>query len=65
VVKPLRSLVRDTRSNATGISCFQCQTATRSSLSLSAPLRPFYPVCSPPPGCFFTRDFAHKGGSVR
>jgi hypothetical protein len=48
--------VRDTRALATGISCFPCQTATWSFLRFSATPRPFYPACSPPPGCFFPRD---------
>jgi hypothetical protein len=53
VVKPLSFLVRDTRARATGISCFPCQTTTRSFLRFSAPARSFYPACSMPPGCFF------------
>jgi hypothetical protein len=65
VARPLRFPVRDTRARATGISCFSCQTSTRSFLRFSAPLRPFYPACSPPPGCFFARNFAHAGGRVR
>jgi hypothetical protein len=46
------SPVRDRRARATGVSCFQCQTATRSFLRISAPPRPFSPSCSPPPGFF-------------
>jgi hypothetical protein len=26
---------------------------------------PFFPACSPPPGCFFARACAHAGGPVR
>jgi hypothetical protein len=37
VVIPLDSPVRDTRARATGISCFPCQTSTRSYLHFSVP----------------------------
>jgi hypothetical protein len=53
MVKSLHFPVRVTRERATGISCFPCQTATRSFLRCSAPPRPFSTACSPPPGCFF------------
>jgi hypothetical protein len=53
VVKSLNFPVRDTRARATGISCFSCQTSTRSFLRFSAPPRSFSPACSKPPGCFF------------
>jgi hypothetical protein len=65
VVKALQSPVLDTRAGVTGISCFPCQTFTRSYLPFSAPLRPFSPACSPVPACFFARYCAHAGGPVR
>jgi hypothetical protein len=36
----------------------------RTFLRFSAPPRHFSTACSPPPGCFFARDFAHAGGPV-
>jgi hypothetical protein len=53
------------RARATGISCFPCQISARSFLRFSAPPRPFSLACSPPPGCFFVRDFSNAGGPVR
>jgi hypothetical protein len=44
VVKPLNFPVRDACARATGISCFPCQTATRSFLRFSAPPRHFLPL---------------------
>ena len=56
VVKLLHFPVRDPRERATGISCFPCQTATRSYLYFPAHPRLFSPTFSPPPGCFFARN---------
>jgi hypothetical protein len=53
VVKQINFPVRDTRARATGISCFPCQTATRSLLRFSASPSPFSPACSQLPGGFF------------
>jgi hypothetical protein len=44
VVKPLSFPVQDTRSRATGISCFPCQTTTRNFLRFFAPPRLFLPL---------------------
>jgi hypothetical protein len=34
-------------------------------LAFSSPPNPLSPTCSPPPGCFYARYFAHAGGPVR
>jgi hypothetical protein len=65
VVKLLNFPAWDTRARTTCISCFPCQTATRSFLHFSAPPRSFSPACSLPPGYFFVRDCTRAGEPVR
>ena len=62
--KSLHFTVRDTRARATGISCFPCQTATRSFLRWPAPFRPFIPRAPRFQAVSTRENCAHAGGPV-
>ena len=54
--KQLNFLVQETCAHGTCISMFPGQSSTRISYIFPPP-RPFSPACSPPPSCFFARDW--------